>query len=412
MLPFHSNAASTIRNSMIAISGSARATGGLIKQISGSISTDTPGGKQATLTSVGVSGQSIYEVDIDPCESVTFALSWENSADELSLALATPAGKIITPDSHPGNVELISSPKRPYLGLRVNNPEAGEWRIAATAKELTGQIAYFQLIVLGENQRISGGITSPKRFYDLGDIIPLQFQLNYGPPIRGMKVSGIAKPRSGGEEIPIEFRDDEKKDPRAGRPGNGIYTGSLSDTPKPTTYTIIVTADNSEAKATYTEPANNFPSIPAFQREFMISLVVGEEPVQRIETDPNNGYPGGKHQTTINGNLTQFQQDRTSFDFGEGISVEDVQIKDHLTAVVTVSISRAATIGPRAVTATTDKEVVKAEEGFQVVCRPRDRCKKSSVQLAVCVAALLAILLLIMLLIGPRKAGSNRRNLS
>jgi hypothetical protein len=409
--PSQGNAASNIRNRMIAISGVARANGGLIKQFSGSITTETPRVKKALPISVVVSGQGVYEVGIDPCESVTFDLSWENSADELSFALVTPAGDIITPDSHPANVEVISSPKRPYLGLRVNQPVAGTWKIAVRPIKLADITAYFQLFVFGENQRISGGITSPKRFYDIGDIIPLQFQSYYGPPITGLKVSAQFARPDGSAGLPIEFRDDEKKDLRAGRPGNGIYTGSLRDTLIPGLYTIVATADNSEGKATYTEPVDNFPQIPAFRRDYMITLAVGQQPVQRIATEPSNGYPGGKLQTTIKGNLTHFKQGFTSFDFGEGISVEGVQIKDHLTAFVTVSIGRAATIGTRAVTATTDKEVVKTEEGFQVVRRPHDRCKKSAAQLAVCALAfVMSLLLLVMLLLGRRKVSWNRRD--
>jgi len=398
---------------MIAISGVARANGGLLKQISGSITTETPRQKKAVPIDVVVSGQGVYEVGVDPCESVTFALSWENSADELSLALVTPAGDIITPASRPDTVELISSPNRPYLGLRVNQPIAGTWKIVVMPIILADSIAYFQLFVLGENQRISGGITSPKRFYDPGDTIPLQFQCYYGPPITGVAVSGVARRRDESDGVSIEFRDDEKKDLRAGRPGNGIYTGSLQDTLIPGVYTIIVTADNSEAKATYTELSDRFPPIPAFRREFMISLVVGEESVQRVETEPNNGYPGGRIQTTIKGNLTHFMQGLTSFDFGEGISVQDVQIKDNQTALVKVSIGTAATIGPRTVTAITDKEVVKTEEGFQVVRHTPDRPKQPDMPPAVCAVALLAcLLLLIMLLLCHRKVRWNRRDSS
>lgn len=398
MFPIHNNLASSIRNSMIAISGVARANGGLIKQISGSITAETPRLEKELDKSVVVVGQGAYELGIDPCESVTFALSWDNLADELSLVLVTPTGVIITRDLHPDNVEVISSPNHPYLGLRVNQPIAGTWHISVgPVKNLADKIAYFELFVFGENHHLSGGIIATKRFYDPGDIIPLQFQCYYDMPITGLTVMGQFKRPDGSDGSPIEFRDDEKKDPRAGRPGNGLYSGMLSDTLTPGTYAITITADNSEGKATYTGPSNAASQIPSFQRDFLITLVIGEQPIRRVGAEPSNGYPGSKLQTIVKGNLTHFKQSLTSLDFGAGIAVKDVQVKDDLTALVTLSVGRAATLGPRTITATTGKEIVKTEEGFQVVRRKWVWSEKLLIRLLLILIGLLIILLMIMI---------------
>jgi len=390
---------------MILISGIARANGGLIKLISGSVTAERPRIEQA-VPPTALAVQAIYRdsVEVDSCERVLFALSGDNGANELTFALETPAGDIISPDSHPGNVEVISSPNLPYLGLRIHNPPPGLWNIAVAPVKLADIIATFQFIVTAENLRFSGGLTSTKQSYNPGEIIRLQLQINHLTAITGYEVSGIAIHRNGTTKIAIEFRDDEQKDPRAGRPGNGIFTGSLPGDLESGVYMIEVTADNMAKKATYAEPADNFPEIPAFLHKFIHSVVMGEEPIQRLTTEPSEGYPGGNTQTTVTGNFTHFQPIKSAFDFGAGITVNDVQIKDRLTALVTLSIGRAAPLGPRTITATTGKEIVKTEEGFQVVRYKWVWSDNCIIRLLIFIIILLIIVLLIMailLLQGP-----------
>jgi hypothetical protein len=355
--PSQINSFSKIRNDMIEISGIARSNGGLIRSIPGSISSDI----------------QTEEVYIEPySQMATLALSWQYPNDQLYLELESPDGEIITISSAPGNVRPIYT-DRPYMGFQIEQPVPGVWKLIVRPDRVT-ESASFHLFVFSQNPRIGGGIISTPRRYEPGDAIPLQFQSYFDRPITGLKVIGIAT--IGGKEVAtIEFRDDENKDPSAGVAGNGLYSGSLENTLASGPYVIKVVAESDGKTTTYAgshqppgeENNYDYDPIPKFRRVYTKIISVGEEPVRRVEAEPNSGYPGQKLQATLKGSLTHFKQGYTSLDFGEGITVNHVQVKDHLTALVTLSIERAAPPGPRSITATTDKEIVKTEEGFQIV---------------------------------------------
>lgn len=373
---------------MIEISGIARSNGGRINSISGSINSEV---------------QNV-ETNIEPySEMATFALSWESPKDVLILELESPDGEIITLSSDSGNIRPIYT-DRPYMGFQIDQPMSGVWKLIVKPDRVK-EIAFFHLFVFSQNPRIGGGIISPRQIHRPGDIIPLQFQCYFDRPITGLMVAGEVILPGGRDVVTIEFNDDEKKDPRAGVAGNGLYSGSLQNTLTPGMYPVKVVAESDGKTTTYAKShvpsgeENNYDydPIPKFRREFTKTLSVGEEPVRRVEVEPNSGYPGQKLQATLKGSLTHFKQGYTSLDFGEWISTDEIKILNKQTAEVLLNIDKTAPLGPRAVTVTTDiyKESIINEEGFNIKRRKRKWSINPVMGFLLLVILLLVALLLI-----------------
>jgi hypothetical protein len=381
---------SRIRDHMIEISGIARANGGLVASIPGK-----PGAEVQT-----------EEVIVEQhSEVLTAALSWDNPKDVLFLELESPNGERITISS-PSNARPIYS-EGPYMGFQIEDPLPGVWKLFVRLARAT-KATSFQFFTFSQNSRIGGGIISPWESYRLGDTVPLQFQCYFDRPISGLQVTGTVI-RPDGESLPIVFSDDEKKDPRAGIPGNGLYSAELPNVYLLGTYTVKVIAVSDGVTATYADPngppedgtSYEYDPIPAFRREFTWTFMVGESTVRSVEVKPNQGDPGSTVPVTFHGTITHFRKDDIRFDLGEGIRVSDIQVIDDLTALATLNIDGAATLGFRNVIVSTDsfQETVEEAGGFEVVRRNRTRSKNSILWLLVFLVILLTILLLIAILL-------------
>jgi hypothetical protein len=379
-----------IRDHMIEIAGIARANGGLVASIPGQTSAEV----------------QIQEVTVEEySEVLTIALSWENPEDVLVLELESPNGERIT----------LSSPARarplyregPYMGFQIDQPVPGVWKLIVRLERAT-KATSFRLLVFSQNSRIGGGVYSPWSSYRLGDPVLLQFQCYFDRPIKDILVAAILTQPDGKQRL-IPFYDDERKDARAGHPGNGLYSAVLEETFVPGTYDVRVVAENSTGTATYAEthgpdedePHDPYDPIPAFRREITWTFTVGESPVRSVEVKPNQGDPGNTVPVTIHGDITHFRERDTTYDFGEGIRVSDVQVIDDLTALATLNIDGAATPGFRNVIVSTDSFQEKVEEagGFEVVRRNRSWSKNCILWLLVFLVILLTILLLIAILL-------------
>ncbi len=380
---------SKVRNHMIEISGIARAKGGLVLSMPGSI----------------ISEIQTHEVYIEPYSDIaTFALSWQNSKDLLALEVERPDGEIITISSTSDKVRPIYT-NRPYIGFQIEQPISGLWKVIVKPERVE-EVAYFHLFVFSQNPRISGGIISSSQFCNPSDAIPVQFQAYFDRPITGLKVNGRVTLPDGNQVVTIDFSDDEKKDPKAGIAGNGLYSSSLPSTFAPGMYTIQVVAESDGSATTYAksdvppgkEKSYDYDPIPAFRREYTMTVSVGEKPRRSVEVGPKRGYPGQKLKVTVNGNLTHFKPDHTSLDFGDGITISDIKVIDDLTASAMLIIDKKATLGYRYIMATTDlyREVVKFDEGFQVVPRKWVWSDKWIIRLLILIIILLLILLLIL----------------
>lgn len=377
---------SRIRDYMIEISGISRANGGIIASIP--LQTE--------------SEVHIEEVIVEQySEVLTIALSWENPKDVLILELESPQGEIIT----------ISSPSKarpiyregPYMGFQIEQPVAGIWK-SIVRLEQAARPAAFQLFVFSQNPRIGGGIIAPWQDYRLGDTIPLQFQCYFDRPISGLQVTGtLILPN--GESPTIAFSDDLRKDPRAGRAGNGLYSAELQNAYLPGTYTLKVVAESDGVMAVYAnanlppgdEQTYDYDTIPAFRREFTWTFTVGESADRSVEVKPNQADRGSTVRATVTGSFTHFRDGYTSFDFGEGIQIIDTRVVDDLTALLTLRIDAAATLGHRNVSVSTEglQETVDEAGGFEVVRRSASGSRDSIIRLLILLIILLTILLLI-----------------
>jgi hypothetical protein len=378
------NLASKIRNTLIEVSGIARANGSLILSKVGSIAIEP----------------AMVPVLIDPGSGmVTFALSWEiplEEPDAPRLSLELDAQKV----SNSGNVRLIQYRDRPYMGFQVENPAPGNWNLTVSSVDKQHTEVKFRLFVFNQNPRITGGFILSRQAHKPGDTVIVRFQCCFDRPLTNLAVIGTVTP-PGGENITIEFT--EGKNPGDGRLGNGLYSSSLQNTSIPGIYTIKILAISDDANVKYADldgpPGGkkyDYDPIPSFRREFTTTIVIGEPLVRRVDVEPNGGYPGQKLQVKLKGNLTNFMPASTTFDFGEGINVSDIKVENYLTASATITIDRTATLGSRSITATTAKEIVKTVEGFQVVRRKWVWSEKLLIRLLWFLIGLLIILLLIM----------------
>lgn len=269
-----------IRNSLIEIEGLAHEGGGIVYTIPGTTNPELREG----------------EAYIEPgSRMATFALSWKNPEDRLYLELESPDGEYITLESLPDNVRPIYS-ERPYMGFHVADPVPGTWRLIVVP-ERVAEVAKYRLFAFSRNPRIDGGIISPRRHYEVGEVVPLQFQAYFGRPLTGLNVSGTVL-MPGGESSSLRFDDGEGK-PGHGIPGDGLYAALLEDTQQPGTYTVKVIAESDGVSASYpkrreagdVEDSREQDAIPPFRREFTMTLAIGEQPILPEPEEPDGRYP-------------------------------------------------------------------------------------------------------------------------
>lgn len=270
-----------IRNSLIEIEGLAHEGGGIVITIPG---TTNPELRE---------GEAYIELG---SRRATFALSWKNPEDRLYLELESPEGEYITLGSIPSNVRPIYS-ERPYMGFHVDDPAPGMWRLIVVP-ERVAEVAEYRLFAFSQNPRIDGAIISPRRNYEVGDVVPLQFQAYFGRPLTGLNVMGTVL-MPGGESVGIEFDDSGDPKPGHGLPGDGLYSALFEDTQQPGTYTVKVIAESDGVSASYPrrrevgegEDGSGQESIPPFRREFTITLAIGEQPILPEPAEPDGRSP-------------------------------------------------------------------------------------------------------------------------
>jgi hypothetical protein len=378
-----------IENALMELSNYASENGGFVTSFSGS-------------TNPGVREEDVH---IEEGSSmVTFALRWDNPQALFYLYLVPPEGKPVKietddegkpflPESVSDDWRLIYSDRR-YIGLQGKRPPTGPYKVTIQPQEFEGP-AHYRLFVFSQNVHIDGGLSSPKRFYELGEPIPLSFQCYHDAPVNGLQVHGRVRVPTG-ERVGFDFDRQERGDLH-----HGIYRTVLHNrTSRPGVYTFEVTAesngrsvshprdlappdDGQEGKvpgalseppeAVEKEPPDHDkekepPSIPAFRRQFKLTVVVGKVPIRNAACYPDSGDPGEELQVEIAGENTRFRQGDTSVDFGKGIHVRDFEVLDELTAVAGIIIDDDVEPSWRTVTITTpsERETVAVDRGFRV----------------------------------------------
>jgi hypothetical protein len=180
----------------------------------------------------------------------------------------------------------------------------------------------------------------------------------------------------------LRFSDDGDRGLGDRRARDGLYSTLFTATNKPGVYAFKVIVESDGRSVAYAERGERLLEderydhgpIPAFRREFTLSLNVGKEPFPGVEVEPNHGYPGQELEVRLMGRNTHFAQDHTAVDFGEGIELGSVEVLDKETIVVRLYIKDDAKPGPRDVKVVTPiyKETVELEGGFYVLSEEED----------------------------------------
>jgi calcium-activated chloride channel regulator 4 len=223
-------------------------------------------------------------------EVATFGVTWRSPDEDrdnlLILELVSPDGETIAVDAFPGNVRQILG-ERPYMAFQVENPAAGEWKVAILPGRPQGTVDS-QFFVFSQQPQIDGALYAPQRKYNPGDIVPLFLQVYFDQPITGLAVSGVAHLPDGGV-VPLRFDDTGDSTFGDAVPRDGLYSALFDETHgKPGTYTFEVQVESDGISVDYPEngerllPEESFvlDPIPQFRRVFTMALVIGEEPIE------------------------------------------------------------------------------------------------------------------------------------
>ncbi|MCD2443052.1 VWA domain-containing protein [Agromyces sp. SYSU K20354] len=224
----------------------------------------------------------------DGSESATFAVTWEGQPGGVALELESPDGVSISLGSFPAEARPIDS-GFPYTGFQIEKPTPGEWTIVIRSEG--GATGRGQLYVFSQNPHVDGALFTPTPQYAPGDVIPLFLQTYFDQPLSGLQVSGVAT-LPDGSTAPVRFGDDG--DPLTGDavPKDGMYSALFDETHDlEGIYTFQVAVVSDGVSAFYPEvgerlvvgDAVNTNPIPAFERRFALSVVVGEEKIREPE---------------------------------------------------------------------------------------------------------------------------------
>lgn len=223
-------------------------------------------------------------------ELATFAVTWDGDPRAVELELEAPDGTVINLGAVPPEARPIDT-GRPYTGFQVEKPVPGEWLVRMRPER--GQVSRGQLYVFSQNAHIDGGLFTPDARVAPGDPIRLYLQTYFDQPIGGLQVSAAAI-LPDGSTAPVQFGDDG--DPITGDAvaKDGTYSAVFDETHDAEgayRFQVTVTSDGSSVfypeAGEKREPGDAEPTtpIPAFERRFTLTVMVGEEKIREPEQE-------------------------------------------------------------------------------------------------------------------------------
>ncbi|MDQ0574297.1 VWA domain-containing protein [Agromyces albus] len=233
-------------------------------------------------------------------ELATFAVTWDGDPRAIDLELEAPDGTVINLGAVPPEARPIDT-GRPYTGFQVEKPVPGEWLVRMRPER--GQVSRGQLYVFSQNTHIDGGLFTPDARVAPGDPIRLYLQTYFDQPVGGVQVSAAAI-LPDGSTAPVQFGDDG--DPLTGDAvaKDGTYSAVFDETHDAEgayRFQVTVTSDGSSVfypeAGEKREPGDAEPTapIPAFERRFTLTVMVGEEkivePEQEDDREPEYREP-------------------------------------------------------------------------------------------------------------------------
>ena len=210
-------------------------------------------------------------------ERATFAVTFADSTDDLTLSLRTPSGAIITDADAVSNpdIDVIIEPNS--LIFQIRNPEAGTWSIIISAGTIsTGTI---EVLAFAEHEGVQLNVGVEKNALLFPDAIEIHATPTFGGEnVVGARVEGIVI-RPDGSQVPITLHDDGLAGHADVMPSDGIYSALFNNYSEDGTYTVELTVTTSNG-ITYagealfqSEPSNEKP-VPAFTRMASTTAVV------------------------------------------------------------------------------------------------------------------------------------------
>jgi hypothetical protein len=208
--------------------------------------------------------------------SATFALSIADSKDTLIMSLRSPSGITISETTNSPNIKFFAEPNSKRFD--VNSPEAGIWKIIATAGAITnGQI---ELLALAENDGTQLTVSARNGTVTFPEEVQIEASLTSGGfNVVGAAVSGTVNLPDGTKRN-ISLFDDGKPEHADMKASDGIYSTQFSDYTKDGTYTFELTANAGTTATTFAgeslfadAPPNTKP-VSSFTRSASASIVV------------------------------------------------------------------------------------------------------------------------------------------
>lgn len=172
--------------------------------------------------------------------SVTFAIGYPNQNDQLSLSLQSPSGIIISQinASMFPNIEVTFDNN--LRAFRVNNPEAGEWKMIISAGTVISGL--FEAVAFADND---GADLNASVFDDtlvFPEIVKIQATPTYkGFSVVGASVNGSVS-RPDGSKVSVTLFDDGLSENGDAVPNDGIYSALFNNYRGDGTYNFELTA--------------------------------------------------------------------------------------------------------------------------------------------------------------------------
>jgi hypothetical protein len=159
---------------------------------------------------------------------VTFALNWDDPADDLDLSLLSPGGILITPADAPGNpdIRFVNDNGTEILVVRGAAFESGTWTVQIFGASVVSAGA-FELLVLSEADNLSFTVGTAKPEYVFPEpVIVMATPRFNGNNVLGAEVAGTYT-QADGTMGPLTPRDNGNQANGDDVMGDGIYSARL-----------------------------------------------------------------------------------------------------------------------------------------------------------------------------------------
>jgi hypothetical protein len=165
----------------------------------------------------------------------TFLLSRQRPKDAFTLRVTDPGGTVFSAAGFGSGMRVINS-VQPYVGIQVDSPRAGSWKVEVRAGNSNPPQARYHLLVGSENPKLGTSFHAVPSKYRLGAKVRIHLRVFAPFPVAGIKIKATLFSPSRVAPRSILLRDD-------GRGGDdeandGAYTAEFDAPRVPGTYHV------------------------------------------------------------------------------------------------------------------------------------------------------------------------------